>query len=169
MGNYINGFNDPEVIIKGIDTGNVIETISLDMCNLQGGMTESYEENFRRKELESGQLIDFDFKGCRIIFTLDYSQYARKANLFLIEKIIAYSTQPDTYSLWIRPRADNNKREFKVKILDGIYELGILPGGINTVGHKLPVIKFITENLTSKIFDDPDDNLTMLPHYLKSA
>lgn len=169
MGNYINGYSYPEVIVKGVDTGNVVETISLDLCNLQGGMTESYEENFKRNELESGRFIDFDFKGCRITFTLDYSQYARKANLFLIEKIIAYATQVDSYSLWLRPRADSNKREFKVKILDGNFELGILTGGINTAGHKLPIIKFITTDLVSKLFDDPDDNLTMLPHYLKSV
>lgn len=169
MANYINGYSYPEVIIKGVATGNVVENISLDMCNLSGGMTESYQEYFKRNELENGRLVDFDFKGCRITFTLDYSQYARKANLFLIDKIIAYATQPETYNIYLRPRADSNKREFHVKILDGNFELGILTGGINTPGHKLPVIKFITVIPTSKIFDDPDDNLTMLPHYLRSA
>lgn len=164
MGNYINGYSYPRMIIKDYTTLEVIESIDLDMCNLSGGMQESYQEYFKRNELESGRLVDFDFKGARIVFNLDYSQYARKSNLSKIEKLLFYNSVPDSYRLFITPRVDAQARDFEVRFLDGNYDLGILTGGANAVGHKLPVIKFITVIPQGKNFIDPD-NLSIFSQY----
>jgi len=167
MGNYVNGYQYPQIVIKGVETNNTVETISLDLCN-EGGLTEEYTEDFKRNELESGGYVDFDFRGSRIIFTLDYSEYVRKNNLFNIEKIFAYNSNPNSYKLQIRPRADVLGRTFEVRLYDGKYSLGIMKGGINTPGHRLPVIQFITVDTVSKNFLDPDTLPSPLPYNLKT-
>jgi hypothetical protein len=69
MANFINGYSYPVVTVKDYDTNDLIDTIYLDQCNLSGGFNESYEEDFKRNELEkTGRYIDFDFKGARIVF-----------------------------------------------------------------------------------------------------
>ena len=108
--------------------------------------------------------MDFDFKGARIVFNLDYSQYARKSNLSKIEKLLFYNSVPGSYRLFITPRVDAQARDFEVRFLDGNYDLGILTGGANAQGHKLPVIKFITVIPQGKNFIDPD-NLSIFSQY----
>lgn len=156
MGNYLNGYQYPQVIIQHLDSSQIEETIDFDLCN-EGGLTESYEEDFKRNKLEKeSRFIDFDFKAARIKFTLDYSQYAKKANLMKIEKIFFYHSKPDSYKLLLRPRADVKKRVFEVRLETASYELGIMKGGLNTRGHRLPVITFITTKPVGKNFLDPD-------------
>lgn len=156
MSDYINGRSYPVVIIKDAETDEIIETIQLDLC-MSAGEAEGYEEDFKRNKLETGRLVDYDFKGSNITFTLDYSEYVRKSNLFKIEKIFAYHSQPETYKIILRPRADVQKREFEVRFATGNYQLGVLPGGAYSPGNRLAVIEFVTVQPTSKMFVDPDN------------
>ena len=115
MSNYINGYQYPIVIVKDRSTHATVETIELDLCGA-GGLTEEYEETFKRNELEKQRkIVDYNFEGSRITFVLDYSEYVRKANLTAIETILAYNSQPETYYLVLRPRADTLRREFEVR------------------------------------------------------
>jgi hypothetical protein len=165
MANFINGYSYPVVTVKDYDTNDLIDTIYLDQCNLSGGFNEAYEEDFKRNELEkTGRYIDFDFKGARIVFSLDYSQYVKKSNLSKIEMIHMYNSNPDSYKIFLRPRADAQAREFEVRLLDGSWELGIHTGGAFSPGNKLPVIKFVTTTPVSKDFIDPD-NLSIFSQY----
>lgn len=164
MSDYINGYSYPKIVIKDVDTNETINTIELSLCGA-GGLVENYVEDFKRIELESGRYIDYDYRGSRISFQLDYSEYIRKTDLALIELIFAYNSQPETYKLILYPRADIGARYFEVRLTDGSFSLGILKGGINTVGHRLPVINFITTVSLGKNFLDPD--LLYIPLTLK--
>lgn len=155
--NYITGYSYPVIVVKDYNTNAEVATINLDLC-MADGLRETYEENFRRIELITGEYVTYDNRGCRIVFTLDYSSYIKKANMFLIEQIFHYASLPESYKLYLYPRADNTLRYFEVLLLDGNYELGIHKGGMNTIGGKYPVIKFVTKNLTSKMFSDIDEN-----------
>ncbi len=155
MGNYINGYSYPIIEIRDRTDDSIVSRLSLDLCN-EGGLTEAYEEDFKRNKLESGGLVDFDFKGSRIIFTLDYSEYARKTNLFNIENIFAYNAQPLSYRIVLYPRADVMSRSFEVRLHTGNYNLGIMKGGAYALGNRLPIVEFITTNPVSKNFADPD-------------
>jgi len=154
MANYINGYSYPVVIIKDYSTHAIVEQLNLDLCGV-GGLVESYEDEFKRNKLESGAIVDYDFKGTTIRFTLDYSEYVKKSNLVKIEKIFIFSSQPESYRIFLRPRADVQVREFEVR-LEPEYELGILKGGAYTPGNRLAVIKFVTVRPGSKMFTDPD-------------
>lgn len=155
MSNYMNGYSYPVVIVKDISSDATIEEIELDMCGA-AGMTEEYEETFKRNELEKQRkIVDYNFEGSRITFVLDYSEYVRKANLTAIETILAYNSQPETYYLVLRPRADILGREFEVRC-EGNYSLGIMKGGARAPGNRLPVIRFTTVYSQSKNFVDPD-------------
>ena len=163
MSNYINGVSYPRILVKN-SLNEIIDTIDLDLCGANG-LTEEYTEDFKRIELESGRFIDYDTRGSRITFTLDYSEYIKKANLFLIERIFFYNSIPE-YTLLLYPRLDVLARNFEVRLLDGTFSLGILTGGVNAKGHKYPVLKFITATTGSKLFIDPD--LLYLPLAIKS-
>jgi len=162
MGNYVNGVGYPIIKVKSIATGLFVETIQLDLC-MEGGLVEDYAEDRQSVQLQSGEIIHYDFKGSRISFTLDYSSYVQKANLFLIERIFFYASLPDSYQLFLTPRNDVSPRVFEVLMLDGVFSLGVQTGGVNTVGHKFPVIKFITKYLVGKNFLDPDEIYLALP------
>jgi len=155
--NFVNGYSYPTILIKNATTNAVVERIDLDLC-MSNGMEESYVEDFKRNQLEKlGRFVDFDFKACRITWTLDYSEYVKKNNLLKIEKILAYHSQPDSYKIYLRPRTDIQRREFEVRFLDGNYSIGILKGGAYAKGNKSTVIKFVSTELISKNFIDPDD------------
>lgn len=163
MYNYVTGYSYPLFKIRDISTNALIDTIELDLCMSPGGLTEEYSEDFKRVELYDGTLKTYDVRGCRIIFSLDYASYVRADNLFLIEQIFSYASQPELYKIQLYPRYDNRVRFFDVMLLDGAYSLGLLPGGSNTQGHKLPVIKFITTELVSKNFTDITFSYVPLP------
>ncbi len=163
MSNYINGVSYPAILVLSADGTNIIEEIELDLCG-EGGLVEEYEEDFKRNKLESGRIIDFDFKGSNIIFTLDYSEYVKKSLMFKIEKIYAYHSQPLLYKLILIPRADVQARSFEVRLEDGRFSMGVLKGGVNAKGNRLPVIKFVTLNPQSKNFMD-SDNLQIRSQY----
>lgn len=163
MSNYINGYQYPRILVKD-ETNTIIRTIDLDLCGING-LTEEYAEDFKRIELENGRYIDYDNRASRITFTLDYSEYVKKNNLFLIESIFYYNSIP-SYTLLLYPRVDVLARNFEVRLLDGTFSLGILTGGAKAIGHKNPVIKFVTATTGSKKFIDTD--LLYLPLQLKS-
>lgn len=164
---YVNGVSYPRVTVFNIVTMAQTEIINLDLCN-SNGLTEDYIENFKRNETEAGRLIDFDNKACRIIFTLDYSEYIKKNNSFNIEKIFFYNSLPDTYKLIFTPRVDVLKRYFEVRLFDGAYSFGAVKGGLNSPGNRLPIIKFITKYTVGKNFIDPADVVVPLPFYVNT-
>jgi hypothetical protein len=162
MSNYINGIAYPIIQVRTLSDGVIYDTISLDLC-MSGGLVESYEESFQTVVLENNKIITYDFRASRITFTLDYSEYVRKANLFLIEQIFGYNSLPDTYYLEIIPSSDLTSRVFRVVLADGQYSLAHLSGGVLSKGHKLPVIKFITVDTVGKNFIDQDLLYVALP------
>lgn len=167
MSNYINGAGYPRVLIKTISDGLFVYTIDLDLC-MSGGLTESYAEDFQRVILENNKIVDYDNRASRITFRLDYSEYVKKANLFLIEQIFFYNSLPETYSIHLMPNYDVPSRVFEVRLADGSYQLGRLSGGTLAKGNKLPIIEFITTNTVSKNFTDIDLLLFPNPYYVAS-
>jgi len=159
---YVNGYRYPRITVFNIVTNTQTEVINLDLC-MSAGLVEEYEENFKRNETVAGRLIDFDNKASRIIFTLDYSEYVRKENTFYIEKVFFYNSLPDTYKLILTPRIDVLKRYFEVRLMDGAYSMGIMKGGLEAPGNRLPIIKFITKYTVGKNFVDPLDVAVPLP------
>lgn len=151
MSNYVNGVSYPLVKVLTVDNEDV-ETITLDLCG-RGGLVEEYTEDFKRVVLENNSTYkDYDFRGSRIKFILDYSEYVRADNLEAIENIFFYNSLPDEYVLKLIPRADALRRQFTVRLDDGAYSLGIHTGGTNTVGHRLPLLVFVTVNPVGKNF-----------------
>lgn len=150
---YLNGVSYPVFKIKTL-ANELVEVINLDLCG-ENGLTEEYEEDYKRVTLESNsRIIDYDFRGARIKFILDYSDYVRVDNLMNIEKLFFYNSLPETYKIILSPRADIGARQFEVRLADGKYSLGIQPDAYN---HKDPVIEFITVIPSSKYFTDPND------------
>jgi len=165
MSDYINGASYPKIRITDLNDAPVtgIDEISLDLCG-EGGLIESYEENFKRITLRKNKkLIDYDFQGSRIRFTLDYSNYIKSDMLFVIEQIFAYNALPESYKLWLYPRADKLGRFFEVRLEDGNFDLSLLP---QREGHALPIIKFITVTTQSKNFVTSDVESFMNPYYI---
>ena len=163
MSNFVNGTGIPVVLIKSYPYNEPVETIRLDLCGEQG-LTESYEEEFNRVQLsETGEYIDYNFRGSRIIFRLDYSEVIFKANSFNIEKIFHYNSLPEEYNIYLFPRIEAGNRYFKVRLLDGIYSQGVLKGGGLAGGNKGTVISFITTTPVSKNFVDIDSLISPTP------
>ncbi len=168
MANYINGVSYPVFTIYTIgdayDYGGVyVDRIEFPLC-MEGGLTEEYSEDFKRVELENGRKVDYDHRGANIIFTLDYSSFIVKDDVFKIERIFAYNANPGAgFKIYLHPRADALPRFFEVRLLDGAFSLGVNTGGTRTPGNKSPVLKFITAYPGSKNMIDPDNLATPLP------
>jgi len=155
MSNYINGVGSPLVEVRLVSNDLLVDSIYLDLC-MSGGLVENYAEDFKSVTLENNRIINYDFKASRITFDLDYSEYVRKANLFLIENIFYYNSLPETYYLRLIPSRDLLGRGFKVSLQDGSFSLAHLSGGVKSKGHKLPIIRFITIDTVGKNFIDQD-------------
>lgn len=162
MSNYINGYSYPRIIIRAVSDGSVTETIDLDLT-MSGGLVETFEEYYKSNELETGEIIDYDFKGSRINFQLDYSEYVRKSNMLKIEKIRQYAQEPESYSVWLTPRVDVQVRSYEVRPRFN-YSIGVLTGGSNTQGNRLVSIEFVTKGLHYSLLQDPD-NLSVFSIY----
>lgn len=159
---YINGVSYPRITVFSLTDNTVVEQIDLPLCNT-AGLVEDYQEDFKRNQTEAGRIINFDNKACRIKFTLDYSEYLRKAETLVIEKVFFYNSQPDKFKIILTPRVDVLKRFFEVCLDDGAYSMGVNKGGTNARGNRLAIIKFITKYTVGKNFVDPADVLIPLP------
>ena len=140
---YINGVSYPKVEIISA-TGTLIETIEFPLC-MENGLIEDYTEDFKRIELHSGEYVDYNFKGSRIRFEMDYSSFCDAETVLKIEKIFYYNTLPNQYKIYMIPRNDMRIRRFEVRLEDGKFNLGVLRGGVNAPGNRNMVIKFITK------------------------
>jgi len=164
MSDYINGSSFPKIRITDVNDAPVsgIDEINLDLCG-EGGLVESYVEDFKRITLRKNKrLKDYDFQGSRIRFTLDYSDYIKTDMLFVIEQIFSFNALPETYKLWLYPRADKLGRFFEVRLEDGAFDLALLP---QREGHSLPILKFITVETQSKNFVTSDIDSFRSPYY----
>ncbi len=160
----LNGSGYPIIHIKNVSDNSLVRSISLDYCNLDGGLKENYKEDFKRITLEkNNRLIDHSFKAARITFTLDYSQLANVSDLEAIEWIYYYHSLPETFKLVLQPRSDIQPRQFEVRI-EGEYTVGKLP---DNRGHTDTVITFITTETVSKNFINMDDYA--IPLWIHSA
>jgi hypothetical protein len=162
---YINGQSFPKIRITDNNDAPVlgIDVIELDLCG-ENGLVESYTEDFKRVTLRKNKkLIDYDFQGSRIRFTLDYSDYIQTDMLFIIESIFTYNSRPDLYKLWLYPRADKPGRFFEVRLETGSYELGLLP---QREGHILPILNFISVITQSKNFVTSEIESFRSPYYI---
>lgn len=165
MSDYINGESFPKIRITDLTDAPVsgIDVINLDLCG-EGGLIESYAEDFKRITLRKNKkLIDYDFQGSRIRFTLDYSNYIKADMLFVIEEIFMYNSLPNSYKLWLYPRADKPGRFFEVRLEDGAFDLALLP---QREGHTLPILKFISVITQSKNFVTSDIESFRNPYYV---
>lgn len=173
MSDYINGVSYPIFHIYTIgatsrEGGEYVETIELPLC-MEGGLVEEYAEDFKRIELENGYKVDYDNRAANIIFSLDYSTYVKKDDLFKIDRLCYYNSRPEDFKIILVPRADALGRYFEVRFLDAAFSLGVHKGGSNAIGNRLPVIKFVTVYPVGKFFVDPDTLSAPLPHNLKIA
>lgn len=167
MSDYINGYSYPRFIIKNYSTNATVDTLDFPLT-MENGLIEDSYEDFRRIELESGKYIDYGNKGTRLIFTLDYSSYARTAMMLDIQTLYNYFAQPTTYKILLIPRIDEQARYFEVRLHEqGAFSLGIRKGGANAISNRLPVLRFITTDLVNRNYIE--SGLNYLPLPLKSA
>ena len=69
---FLNGYGAPRIVIQEIATNSNVNTIDLDLCMVEG-LREDYEEDFKRVTLEyNSKIIDYDYRGSKITFNLDY-------------------------------------------------------------------------------------------------
>ena len=165
MSDYLNGARYPIIRITDMNDASVsgIDIINLELCG-EGGLIESYEESFKRTVLRKNKkIVDYDYQGSRIKFTLDYSNYIQADMLFLIEQIFFYNSLPKVYKLWLYPRADKPGRFFEVRLEDGSFDLSLLP---QREGHALPILKFISVITQSKNFVTSEIESFMNPYYI---
>ncbi len=149
----LNGSSYPVIIVKDY-TNLIIETINLDLCNLEGGQKESWRESFRQVTLDKdNEIITYGFKGSRGRFILDYSQLMEAGNLYNIDRIFYYNSLPETYKLFLRPRADVVIRQFQVIIADEDFNIGKIP---DNRGHTDTIVNFITKKTVGKNFQNLD-------------
>lgn len=165
---YINGSGNARITVYNIATTALVETIDFDLCNLSEGQVENYQEDFKRNETHSGRLIDFNFKGSRIIWDLDYTEDIELENAIKIEKVYRYNSEPETFKLMFTPRIDVLRRSFEVRLTTGAYSQGIQTGGLSARGNRLTSLSFITTYPVSKNFTNPNDVAVPLPFYVNT-
>ena len=133
----INGYKNPKF---EVETTRGIDVYELPMTN-SPGLIETYEVlsiNHLLHDYTNLQQV----QGYHIRFTLHYNEYVTADTLFKIKEII--EAKKRGYKLFIIPRADIPSRKFEVTVLNDEFALGILKGGINAIGHRLPVLEFKT-------------------------
>jgi len=150
---FLNGYGAPEITIVDVATNLTVNIIQLDLCMVDGLM-EEYEEDFKRVVLEyNSKIIDYNYRGSKITFHLDYDSYCSADNLMNIDLIHSYISRSDEFRVFLRPRtvADGN-RSFEVRLSGDSWQQGMHKGGSGSVGHKGVKISFITAFPVSKSF-----------------
>lgn len=155
MSEFLNGYYKPRFKILNSD-GSIKEIIELPYCGIQG-LSEGYQKIFKTHELHTGEILNFDYKGERIRFVLDYSQYSSKSLLIKARKIEDYLTSFSSYKVFLYPRSDNLSRRFEVVLpADNSTELRILTGGVNAQGHKGFALTVVTKFPVNKKWEEVD-------------
>jgi hypothetical protein len=135
--NVINGYKNPKFEIVTSQGTSVYE---LPLTN-SSGLIETYEVlsiNHMLHDYTNLQQV----QGYHIRWTLHYNEYVKPDTLLKIKEIL--EAPKHGFKLFIIPRADMSSRKFEVNILNDEIALGILKGGINATGHRLPVLEFKT-------------------------
>lgn len=163
----INGYGAPRMNIVRLSDGLIYEEIDLDMCMIEAGLQEDYQEDFKRIELEyNGGFVDYDHRGSRITFTLDYVSLCSGANLLNLDKIEKYNTQPDTYKLIFMPRTIlAGTRAFEVRC-EGSFSSGIHTGSLSAIGMKGVRVSYVTTYPVSKNFYDMERDTIVINPFL---
>lgn len=159
---FLNGYGSPRIVIQDAVTNLNVTTIELDLCMIEG-LREDYQEDFKRITLEyNSKIIDYDYRGSKITFNLDYDSYCSASNLNKIDIIHAYISRSDEFRVYIQPRtvADGG-RVFEVRLSGDIWGQGMHKGGSASVGHKGVKISFITAFPVSKNFTDTNTNTNL--------
>lgn len=159
---FLNGYGSPRIVIQEIATNSNVNTIDLDLCMIEG-LNESYEEDFKRVVLEyNSKIIDYDYRGSKITFTLDYDSYCSADNLMNIDLIHAYISRSDEFRVFLQPRTiSDGGRVFEVRLSGDAWNQGMLIGGSSALGHKGVKISFITAFPVSKAFSDTNTNVNL--------
>lgn len=154
MKNYINGYSTPKFVIKDPDSQAIIDTIELNLCG-SDGLSEEYEFiAIKHKLLNYSEYSKW--MGYFINFTLSYSEYSSKSNSLKVMALINYILYGCDITLY--PRTDVLSRVFDVNFAGDSMKLGILRGGINSVGNKGIELSFRTKNILTEInWIDPDE------------
>ena len=161
-GDTLNGILNPMMRIATA-TDAEFDLIELDLCG-ETGLTDDYTEDFKRVKLrKDNRFVDYDFKGARAKWSLDYSEYIKADMLFKIELIFAYNSQPDTYTMFFYPRSDKLNRFFEVRLEDGQFSLNLLP---DRKGHGLPILRLISTITVSKNFVITENDVFRSPYYI---
>lgn len=168
MGNFINGYSYPRIIVKQTDNVYITE-FDLPLCMMSGGFEQSYSEDFSRHEMADGTIIDFGFQGAKLSFNLDYSSLLKKPSYYIIEEIIKFHRLPEEYKIILIPRIDVLPQQFEVRFADNkILDLGLHRNGADAIGNRLTSLRFVTkDNYSGQLFFDPDDLNRPLPFNLK--
>lgn len=135
--NILNGYKNPKF---EVETPRGTDVYELPMTN-SPGLVETYEILSISHTLHDYTNLQ-QVQGYHIRFTLHYNEYVTADTLFKIKEIL--EAKKRGFKLFIIPRADISSRKFEVIVLNDEFALGILKGGINSVGHRLPVLEFKT-------------------------
>ena len=159
---FLNGYGAPRVIIQSISTKLNDYTIDLDLCMIEG-LVEDYQEDFKRVELEyNSQIVDYDYRGAKITFNLDYDSYCSATNLMNIDTIHHFISRSTEFRVFLQPRTiASGGRVFEVRLSGDSWSQGMHKGGSASVGHKGVKISFITVHPESKNFSDTNTNINL--------
>jgi len=163
--NFLNGYGSPKMVIQHIDNKTNDITIELDMCMLEGGLMENYNEDFKRIKLENGKIEDYDFKGSNIKFDLDYN-FCTAENLYKIDLINYYNSLPELYKMFFSPRTLRaSGRVFEVRCSGDEFSQGVETGGTEAPGHRNVKVSYITTYPGGKQFAYTDDSVQRSYYY----
>ena len=159
---FLNGYGAPRVIIQSISTKLNDYTVDLDLCMIEG-LFEDYQEDFKRVELEyNSQIVDYDYRGAKITFNLDYDSYCSATNLMNIDIIHAFISRSTEFRVFLQPRTiASGGRVFEVRLTRDSWSQGMHKGGSTSVGHKGVKISFITVYPEGKNFSDTNTNINL--------
>ncbi len=164
MSNLINGYGFPKLrVLDNCD--NLVEEMDFQQTNSDGGFSESCKDEDMIVVLEKEKRIVKVYRGTRITFTLNYSQYIRKEDALKFQRLREYERVG--FKIILIPHSDVLIRQFRVKYSGDDFEISIGKGGEYARTNKQLVFKWTTEKLErNPNWIDPDNINTPLPFKL---
>lgn len=151
---YINGYDASKFVIRDRVTGELVNSITLDLTNL-GGFNESYEYPGNITHVKADYSEAVKSRPCRIIFSLDYSNYTDMTNSMKIDSIMNYWEQEDSnhvklYDIILYPFSDNPYRFFTVNYTGDSFSWSPMSGGSVRTGDKIINWSWKTKELANR-------------------
>ena len=148
---YSGGVEYPRFIIK--NGSATVEEIDLSLTNSGGLVEDTADYTIKRRNIygTSRNLYQNDL----ISFTLHYDELLDVDDAMNIEKIRNY--EKDGYDIYLMPRTDTPERIKQVVYSGEPFSIGVLTGGQQAPGNRLPILRWDTKGLTRTNWINPNN------------